>query len=207
MTMGTADLNRIYDNATVALPGSLLGAIQMELFNVLDDFCRYTNVWQEWIDFSVNPSTTAVNGSIDIVCTTGQIVRLLATVDANRKIKAADMLIPGTLRMREIPGSTETWTAIVSKSVENKVSTAKNVPDAPDWLLPQYRDAIFHGLLGKMMVHPAKPYTNAQMGSVHLRKFSQLMNQARTEVSHKNLYGANTWSFPQASMPSRPNRV
>lgn len=207
MTITAEDLDRLYDNAAVSLPGSLLGAIQMELFNVLDDFCRYTNVWQEWIDFVVNPATVDVHDTITITPTDGQIIRLMATIDADRRIISADMAQPGLLRLRQIPGSTSTWTAIVSKTVENADPLTDNAPEVPEWLVPQYRDAILHGIQGKMMAHPSKPYSNGKLAEFHLKAFRSKMNEARVDVNHKNRFGSNTWSFPQGFMPSRPSRI
>lgn len=206
MALDTDNYDPIVQNCLVSLPGALVGAVQMEFFNVLDSFCRVSNAWQEKIDVPLDPTSVEIGDDVPITPTEGQIFRLLVTLDANEMERQANMPIPGVLQFRELPGSTETWVAVVALTVERPVDSGTNMPEIPDWFLQQYREAFTHGIMGRMMAQPAKPYSNATLGKFHWGKFQQLTAQARTDVSHANRYGANTWAFPRQFATSRPKR-
>ena len=61
--MASLDLTRLMTNCRVHLPGALDTALQLELFNVLDDFFQSTNIWQEDITFQVTAGDTAYLGA------------------------------------------------------------------------------------------------------------------------------------------------
>lgn len=53
--------------------------------------------------------------------------------------------------------------------------TATGVDDA---LFNEYREAIVHGALGRLMLSPKKPYSDAQLGAYHAQQFTIKTGQA-----------------------------
>lgn len=51
-----------------------------------------------------------------------------------------------------------------------------------DDMFTQYRDAIVHGALAKLMLSPNKPYTNAQLAQYHQQQFVIKSGQAGIQV-------------------------
>ena len=138
MALDTDNYDPIVQNCLVSLPGALVGAVQMEFFNVLDSFCRVSNAWQEKIDVPLDPSLVEIGDDVPITPTEGQIFRLLVTLDANERERQANMPIPGILQFRELPGSTETWVAVVALTVERPVEVSTNMPEIPARRWPKH---------------------------------------------------------------------
>lgn len=201
--MANADMNRLMDNARIRLPGALDAAMKFELFSVLDEFFRATNVWKEDITFSVTPTTdtyqenpTAYTYSI-VPLEDGTINRLEVVFDSGGSPRPATMSIPGEIILSSSPNEPDTFTARVYKSVKDPV-TRDGYPVLPAWIMVKYGVDILDGLLGRMMSQIAKPYSNPPIAAVHLRKFKQAMNQAKAEAMHGNVYRGQRWLFPQS---------
>jgi hypothetical protein len=199
MTIVTADLNRLMDNARVELPGALDGAIYLQIFNVLNMFFQKSNIWTEDITMNVTPANIR-DSTIAIVPTAGKINRLMYVFDANKVQRAMGMATPGLLSFYDVPNGNEVWTARVALSVNDPVPTTGAqpfVPECPDWILTKYDDGILSGVLSRMMMQVAKSYSNPRMAAVHWRAFNDAVSLAKSEARHQNIYAAQTWRFPQ----------
>jgi hypothetical protein len=189
----TADMNRLMDNCRVRLPGALDPSIQREMFACLDELFKGSNCWTEDIEVPVLPDTT----SYEIAPTDpGLINRLMSVVNADNSPQAATMSIPGTLVLRYAPSEATTYTATVALTVTDPV-TREGYPQFPAWILAKYGTELMDGILGKMMSHIAKPYSNERMGIYHMRKFTNLISKASVDAHHSNVYGNQNWAFPQ----------
>lgn len=208
MAFHVADINRLMDNAAANLPGALSGAIQLEFFNVFNDFLQKSNLWTEDITFPV--AATNVRGStVDITPSEGIINRLMYVLDADGCQRNMAMPHPGTLLFVDVPSAAATWTARVSKTVTDPIPTQGRLagfPQAPGWVLAKYNNGLLSGLLGNMMAQVAKPYTNPKLSLLHMRKYSQALGHARAEARHQNLFSGQTWRFPSfAGSRNSPN--
>lgn len=67
------------------------------------------------------------------------------------------------------------------------------------WIWQKFYDAITEGLIGNLMSHPVKPYTNPTLALMHLKQFKKLKARYRMEVEGNFQYGAQTWVFPRWS--------
>jgi len=202
--MSSPSLKRIYDTAKMSLPGALDGAIQMEFFQLLNDFFTTTNCWYEDIDFSVTPAgagetylTAPEEFTYMIVPYIGSITRLGWVSDLNGSQVAARMPVLGDLILNNSPSVAQTYIARVFLTVTDPVTTAGDA-QCPDWVLNRYGSDLSDGLIGRMMAQPAKPYTSLQNSVLRSKNYVQARSQAKVEASRQNLYGGQNWRFPQS---------
>ena len=213
--MASLDLTRLMANCRVHLPGALDTAIQFELFNVLDDFFQNTNIWQEDITFNVTAGDFAVLGQpapdkavIYYIeqSSVSNMIRLMGIMDNNNLPVAGYMVTPGEITLQLSPGNTTTFTATVALTIDDPVAASganAGFPEFPDWVLDRYLMGIISGVVSRMMMQPAKPYSSPQLSTYHGRKFSQATQRAKGEALHQNVNNGQTWSFPQAFATTR----
>ena len=191
----TIDTDRLMKNARIHLPGALDTVLQLELFNVVDEFLQDSNVWQEAIEFTV----TATDDTSTIYYIEPQsvsaIVRLISLTNSEDRQVYGSMAIPGEILLNPAPSQGDTYTATVALTIDDPVNN-DNFPEFPEWVLIKYGPALLDGLLGRMMAQPAKPYTNAPLALVHMRKFRNAISFAGPESIRRNLANAQAWRFP-----------
>lgn len=198
MTFAPADINRLMDNARVQLPGALDGAIQLEIFNTLNDFFQVTNVWFEDVSFAVSAANT-YQSSTTIVPSQGLINRLIYVTDSSQIPRRMVMSEPGELMFIDVPSAAETWLARVALTVTDPIPTTgklAGLPVAPAWVLAKYNNAILEGVLARMMAQIAKPYSNAKMAQIRMGAYVGARSRARSEAQHQNVHGGQTWRYP-----------
>ncbi len=198
-----ADIDRLMNNARSRLSGAVDTVLQLELFNVMDDFFKKSNVWNEDIDIMI-PGMDPANTIYEITPTGPALIDKLLwvfQVPDDTSIGrgpgvAAAMSIPGKITLRTQPSSAVLYRISVALTVQDP--TLRNgYVTFPAWVLAKYRDCILDGLLGKMMSQPGKPYTNTQLSVFHMRKFVTQVASARVEWTRNNTYRAQAWAFPQ----------
>lgn len=198
-----ADIDRLMNNARTRLPGATDITLQQELFNVMDEFFKKSNVWNEDIDINI-PGMDPANTIYELTPTGPALIDKLLWVfqiPADTSIGrgpgiAAAMQTPGELTLRLQPSSDVVYRVSVALTVQDP--TLRNgYVTFPAWVLAKYRECILDGLLGRMMSQPSKPYTNTQLSVFHMRKFIQQTASARVEWTRNNTYRAQAWSFPQ----------
>lgn len=191
------ETERLLNNARIRLPGATDSALQLELFNVLNEFFQDSNVWQEAIDFGVTADDTIPTTYYIEPEAVSSIVRLLYIVNSDGGDVQGTMQIPGEIILATQPGADDTYTATVALTVNDPV-TRDGYPEFPAWTLNKYGLGILDGLLGRMMSQPAKPFTNLQLGTYHMRKFRSTVAQASTDALRQNRANAQAWRFPQS---------
>jgi len=102
--MAAVDITRLMNSARSRLTGATDDALQLELFNVMDDFFKGSNVWCEDIDFTV-PGQDPANTVYFVTSDTPSLIDKLAwvfevppssTIGRGQQIGAA-MQIPGEI--------------------------------------------------------------------------------------------------------------
>lgn len=68
--------------------------------------------------------------------------------------------------------------------------------DLPDLAAAKHYEALLDGVLGRIYAHPAKPYSNPQLGEYHLRRFRSAIGAAAGEFKQGGFAGQN-WTFPR----------
>lgn len=190
-----ASITRILNTVRTHLPGMLDDVFEHEIYNVVDEFLDDTNIWRVDVSVSAVPNTLSYVMSVGV--TGGTSNRLISVVgEADQTIHGVSMSTPGTLVLENSPSTAETYTATVALRLSATL-TAENYPDIPSWIWFKYKDGIGFGVLARLMSSPGKPYFNERLAILNMRKFSQIKAQARAEVLHHNLQGAQAWRFPK----------
>jgi hypothetical protein len=189
-------MTRLMNDVRLHLPGALDTVIQQEMFMMLTELCKNTNVWREDIPVALQLNVT----SYQLVPTgTANIFRLMWVLDSNQLMVPAGMSTPGQLDLVNPPSSPAqvlTVTATVAEKPVDPVDN-QNFPQFPSSILDQYRDDMLDGIVGRMMTQPAKPYTNKEMGTYHLRRWRTAMARIRVEQQRANGFRIQAWSYPQ----------
>jgi len=101
------------------------------------------------------------------------------------------------LRIFWNPGSPDVWIALLSLSCADPVDGRGMPTDMPDWIVEKYFEYIAHGVAGKLMLSPNKPYSSPKLAEYNMRKFHEGVGLGRTENRHLFVYGGQRWMFPQ----------
>lgn len=199
------DWQQLMNQAVVKLTGASEKGLAGEFFDVLTEFLEDSSAWTQ--DITVPYLTNVI--SYPLFVAEGRIVRLSgvqnwgptvpnpATIPPNgTSFVSALMPEIGTLVLRDPPPTAGYFNVTVVTNTA--LPTDKNmIPDAPDWLVPQWHLALLDGLLGKMMTSANKSYSNAKQGEYHLRRFRSAISLARVRKLRANTDGASAWRFPQ----------
>lgn len=204
--MATAQLQRLFNNARVKIPGAIDDMLKLELYNVLFEFFTDSNIWQDQLAV---PVTTATATYTLTPSDTSQITRLMSvnTSATNGSLQVfATMQVPGTMILKNTPTVADTLVVVIAKTVIDPVSSGSpgddpiqyGFPNYPTWVVDKYFLGILDGLIGQMMAQTAKPWTNEKLAVFHLRKFQQVITTARNEANRMNVFGAQRWTYPQS---------
>ena len=197
-----AETVRLINNALARLPGATTANLQNELFSVMDEFFKASNVWKEDIDVPVPGSDPA--GTVYLLASNepANINQLMwvFTKDTSGNVPrgagvAAAMEIPGELTLQTQPSSAVTLVVTVALTVQDPVNRDGYVV-FPMWVLQKYGDVILDGLLAKMMMQRNKPWTDTQMTVYHSRRFEGGKARARVDGTRNNTYRQQAWRFP-----------
>ena len=211
MAIANEDMERLMNQARIKLIGASDAGIKSELFEVFTEFFDISSCWTETVDIDA----LADQKDYDITVSEGQVIRLggvsaSSIYSTSALLEAAEVanqplgfhtqtaFMPnfGTLHLINPPSSPQAMRVMVIKNVV--LPTTRNaVPLAPDWVLPVYSRYILAGVLGNMMNHPQKSYSNDTLGSYNLKRFQEGIARARVAAMRGNTFGAQAWSFPQ----------
>lgn len=193
----THDYARLINQVRTEVPGASEAMIRQQLFLVFKEFFRDSSAWQEEISLDVTSGTS----TYEIVSLqTGSIERLWGVLDSNRVGRAAILSTSGDgtqLLLRDPPGGDETYTVTVVKNVGSPIDRDGN-PEIPDWVLDEFGDYILSGVLSRLFLQPAKPYTDQNLAKFHRMMFRRGIGQARTATLHGKAQNMNTWAYPQS---------
>jgi hypothetical protein len=182
---------KLFGQAQVSLRGASETELQVQLFDVLEDFFDGSNLWQEPIQFTVVPNTQ----DYELKPLSGRIIRLLDVLDQNSSPQPAVMMNIGVVHFLYPYTETQTMTAIVIKTVTDPLTCFP--PYIPDWIVPVYGRVFLAGLLGYMMQQPGQSYSNPKLAMFYDQKFRDGIASARVAMMKMNKVGAQGWIFPQ----------
>ena len=174
------------------LPGVLDDALKTELFLVMYEFFKWSDAWQEPVDFTV----LGGQNTADIYPFMGRIQKMIQVLDTDKRNVPATMPVIPTVVLRS-PVNTDTdLTCVVSLTVTDP-TTRDAFPLVPFELIEKHLDVLIAGMLSHMMAQPSKPYTNTQMAQYHYMKFKGGCARAKNDIKAENTQGAQSWAFPQ----------
>jgi hypothetical protein len=191
-------ITRLLDTARARLPGVTDGLLKLELMNVIEDFCQQTSVWQDCSCLCLVPNKCEY--SIFSSDGNGEIYRIIdvesACSTAPRFTAQAWMPVPGVLKVGFIPSSS--WDlSVITALVPSELGKTQNYPGVPDWFWQANIRGITDGLIGRMMLQPAKPHTNPQLAQVHMAAYNRRLQWARMESVNGRVLGGQHWAYPQ----------
>lgn len=193
MSNNQQEYNRLLDMARVALPAASDAGIKQIVYERLHEFFDITSMWAENICFTTSDCCT----SYDLVASPpGQIIRLVWVLDSNNCWVVASMEHPATITLRDTPQAGLVFTARVTKTVALPL-TRDDLPEVPDWFLPQWSPVVASGVIGTMAGQSSKPYSNPSLANVELRRYRDGVARARAATTRHNTYGSQSWTFPQ----------
>lgn len=186
-------LSRLLDNARIRLPGALDGLIQLELFNVIDEFCRTTNGYREILetDLVVGQSIYAIEPE------DREILLVYQTAHPTLGVTGA-IFDDGSIALPEAPVAADLdYPLMTEVSLTPRHGASQ---DASLWLPAELYERWFNylldGVLWRMMSQIAKPYSSERMALYHSRRFRNGMAIARTRVVGDSEPNSVAWSFP-----------
>lgn len=206
MPIAKHDFEQMMNQARVTLVGSSDAGLKGAFYDVCSEFLNDSSSWTQ--DVQINAIPTRRNYPLQVA--EGQVIRLVGvstpptpdgqasnstTVPAGVFI-AALMPDVGTVQLAIAPIAATTYVATVVTNVA--LPTDKNaIPIGPDWLLPVWHVGLLDGLLGKLMMQPAKSYSDKVTGAYHLKRFRDAIARARVSKLRASTNGAQAWRFPQ----------
>jgi hypothetical protein len=196
----TQTFDHIMAEARVRMPGAVDNALKVELFSVIDDFMKETHVWQETIPVGV--LTTQNTYDLDSNEWVAVIHELLYVVNKDNIPLNASMAEAGTLFLYNYPQEDQTYNVRVALTVANQLD-ADGYPQVPQWIVTRYREYFSHGLICKMAMQPAKPYTNETLAKFHGMMFNKGKTIGYADGKQQNTYNTQAWRFPQSFATSR----
>jgi hypothetical protein len=194
-TISEQYLTRLMNNLRVKLPGALDGAIQMEMFNVVDDMCRS-------VDFHLAVFATPLVVGVQSYYVQSPVGSLpisfykLAheTYDMKRAFVSPDdasftLLDPVTAEHAATP------VAVKMTFAPDPAATPEQW--VPDGFWGRGYTTILDGVLAAMMASPAKPYSNTQLALFHARKFKRGKSAIKIINTTGNAPDGQSWQFPR----------
>lgn len=187
----------LFNRVKSSVPGATDAMIRQEINAVLVDFTQDTNLWREEVVFTTLANTL----SYPLTMTSGQPNRLMYVFDPLVQplrpfMGGIAMRVPGTLVFYRQPEPGKALTAIIAKAASVPVtSTGYYVIDS--WIINKYADVLYYGALSYLQMEPSKTYSDPKLGSANAARYHSGKGLARAEGIRENLYGGQTWSYPQ----------
>lgn len=196
----SAEYERLINDVNLHTPGALTTAIEAELFSVLRDFLQNTNIWWRDYDIEVRRGERCymVHPGAGVVLK-NLMVLYNRDDQFKRWVAPATMATPGAILLSCVPSQDHEWVARITLSVAD-VNTTECKQLVPSWILNVWYNTLQDGVLGRMLAHPAKPYTNNALALYHMRQYNKGRAECRAAVVKQNVYGGQSWMFPQGGV-------
>jgi hypothetical protein len=189
-----ANSDRLVNELQIKLVGSTLNMIRLEVWNMLDDFCREGLAWRETI------SVTPVVDQLDYVITPAgtEIVRVYS-VDHDTLDLTGVVYEFGTLSLQTAPTADDIAQPLyVATSLAPAITQGADIENmVPVDMWSKFHRTFVKGVLGLAMAQPAKPYSNPQLAAFYWRGYLSDRAVARREAETGGYRGAQLWSFPR----------
>lgn len=185
---------RLIDNLQIRLPGALLGTIQLELFNVVDEFCRDIGAWRDILEVTLTAGQTLY----DLASTGATILELFELSHLSLDTTGAVYEAPGQLLLPIPPNAQDASRPLYANVT---LAPAGDNTDVENWLpvdmWTAHHGLLLEGTLARMMSQIAKPYSHPQMAVYHGKRFRNAMALVRATQASGGVNGAPTWSYPR----------
>lgn len=189
-------------------PGAERKVVQQELINTLREFFNVSSCWRKTLVYDLKSGKTKYYLSPED--SYSNVIRVhRVTVDGRAlNFKSSKFVVMPSENDGTTPTSYYTPdpdvvvidyapSETVTDGIEFYVSLTpnRNVKRVPEIAVTQYYDVILDGVLGRLMMHPAKPYSNPMAAQYHLRRFRSGVADAKAKGNVGNIPGQN-WTYP-----------
>ncbi len=182
------------NDVQVKTPGSTVNAIRMEVWNMLDDFCREGLAWRETISV---PLTAGVSEYVITPAGT-EIVRVYSVDHASLDLTGV-LYDFGTLVFKTAPTASDAGApAYVVAALAPAITQGADIENlVPSDMWSKHHRTFLKGTLGLMMSQAAKPYSNPQLAAFHWRGYLSDRAVARRGADTNDIPGAQIWAYPR----------
>lgn len=181
-------LPKVRTNATGVSDPVALDAIR----DALDEFCRSTRLWRYEDEFTIAaaqgealaPPYGAQVLDIERVNFNGRKLDPASTqwldehMESWRDLTATEcaryftQTEPNTIRLVPLAaGTVKVWMTL---------TIGQDAEQVPDFIADQYREAIAHGALARLMMLPGKAYSNPNLAAVKAARFAEILDGLKT---------------------------
>ena len=178
------EAERIYDNVQAVLPGVSLEVLKMELWNAIEEFALRSTFYRAVVPWVLPPN-----------------IRMF---DFNPY--ESGMLAFAVLRVCNLPyyrcdpPAVLIDTSLVVSGLREGTALIALKPTSFDGCLPpdlfnRWFECMLDGTKGRLMAHPAKPYSSPAMAQYHMKRYRVGINLARAEAQQLNS-GQSNFRFP-----------
>ncbi|SEK64357.1 hypothetical protein [Nitrosovibrio tenuis] len=172
-----------YDLAVPDTPGCPFEAMDAALRQAATSFCEQSLAWK--YEHPSIPVTIGI-ASYGVVAPAEAMMHAIIHAEfdgkeINSRIREADTWTAGWSRKTGMPeyifGAAPSVTLVPVPDVAGTLSMTIALKPSPtaagidDFIFNEYREAIVHGALARLMLSPRKPYTNAQLAQYHSQQF------------------------------------
>jgi len=197
-----ANFSRLYANLRQNLPGSIIQTLQPELFEIAREFCQKTNIYFDTMNIVVSTSSNVYALTVP---TSAAIKRLLSIADITNSIQPpfqpvkwpAGLVLPNTLTLYQQLQNTYTWQVQYSLYPVDPTDS-NNDPVLPAWILDDYFDTFFSGVMYRMCIQKAKPWSDTSLASYHFKRYRAGRGEAFADVMRQNVFNGQAWQYPQS---------
>jgi hypothetical protein len=187
-------MHYLIDRCRIELLGASTALITTKLYDVFNEFFNDSSVWQEVLEGNFIGNTVRYY-LVPQHHPAGVIIRLDGVYDLNGFSVPAAMPEPPFLHLAYPPNQPNPAYVRVVKTCE--VPHPGHPPHVPYWVFDQYLPYLMAGLLSKMQLQPDRPYTDVKAAQVNHYKFREGVMNARVNALRKNVFGRNSWVYPQ----------
>jgi hypothetical protein len=181
------------DTLRIRLPGALDGGITLELFNVIDEWCRRTNAYRVFVE------TTLVAGQKTYVIAPAGLEPLIVYQTAHQTLDVDGAAYDdGQIVLPTAPEADDVLSPLVT---EISVAPLYGDGDPADWLpvylYQRFHQALIDGVLSRMHSQAAKPYSDVRRAEYHGRRLRNHMRTAIARVVGDSEVSPQRWAFPR----------
>lgn len=180
------DLNRLLDNVQAMVPGLTDEMLSMVAWNTIEDFYQSSTYRREHVYWRMDPGVLTIN--FDPYDSHWRVCRFMGFSGLGR-VKFEP---PGRIRDLSSPPPDserkgEVLLALKPRSLQTPL---------PYDVWTNYFEALLHGTLARLMLQPAKPYSDPQSARLYYTVYRKGVAGARAEAQAGHVRDGSSWSYP-----------
>jgi hypothetical protein len=190
-----AHTDRIMQAARTHLPGAVDAAIELELYNAVDEMCREGRLWRETVSIPFVEDQDTYGVAPD---DGAEAIEVYSVSHDGYDLSGA-LYERGAITLPFLPSASHVadnpFFVVAAFAPSYDATNTEGLIPVDMWT--RYRDIIVAGLVSRMMFQPGKPYSNPQLAMLHRRDFTSKLAVARHQMRTNEVPGQQLWQFPR----------